>query len=133
MTDKNYINLIPQGKAETPYQIPLFSPADEAGFYHRSDSGGYFSLLTSFEGGRKVQHSYPTLQMPVVLGMIDANRDTWISQAEFWSCLSIFIEKTSNGDEAARRNEPPRTLQGSATISASLGRPSSFTLDAACR
>ena len=48
MTDKNYINLIPQGKAETPYQIPLFSPADEAGFYHRSDSGGYFSLLAAF-------------------------------------------------------------------------------------
>lgn len=97
MTDKNYINLIPQGKAETPYQIPLFSPADEAGFYHRSDSGGYFSLLTSFEGGRKVQHSYPTLQMPVVLGMIDANRDTWISQAEFWSSLRRVVNVKSIG------------------------------------
>lgn len=97
MTDKNYINLIPQGKAETPYQIPLFSPADEAGFYHRSDSGGYFSLLTSFESGRKVQHSYPTLQMPVVLGMIDANRDTWISQAEFWSSLRRVVNVKSIG------------------------------------
>ena len=97
MTDKNYNNLIPQGKAETPYQIPLFSPADEAGFYHRSDSGGYFSLLTSFEGGRKVQHSYPTLQMPVVLGMIDANRDTWISQAEFWSSLRRVVNVKSIG------------------------------------
>ena len=97
MTDKNYINLIPQGKAETPYQIPLFSPADEAGFYHRSDSGGYFSLLTSFEGGRKVQRSYPTLKMPVVLGLVDSNRDTWISQAEFWSSLRRVVNVKSIG------------------------------------
>lgn len=97
MTDKNYINLIPQGKAETPYQIPLFSPADEAGFYHRSDSGGYFSLLTLLESGRKVQRSYPTLKMPVVLDLIDANRDTWISQAEFWSSLRRVVNVKSIG------------------------------------
>lgn len=97
MTSENYINLTPLGKAETPYQIPLFSPADEAGFYHRPDSGGYFSLLTSLEGGRKVQRSYPTLKMPVVLGLVDANRDTWISQAEFWSSLRRVVNVKSIG------------------------------------
>ena len=97
MTFENYSNITPLGKAETPYQVPLFSPADEAGFYHRPDSGGYFSLLTSLEGGRKVQHSYPTLKMPVVLSLIDANRDTWISQAEFWSSLRRVVNVKSIG------------------------------------
>ena len=97
MTCENYSNITPLGKAATPYQVPLFSPADEAGFYHRPDSGGYFSLLTSLEGGRKVQHSYPTLKMPVVLSLIDANRDTWISQAEFWSSLRRVVNVKSIG------------------------------------
>ena len=97
MTFENYSNITPLGKAATPYQVPLFSPADEAGFYHRPDSGGYFSLLTSLEGGRKVQHSYPTLKMPVVLSLIDANRDTWISQAEFWSSLRRVVNVKSIG------------------------------------
>ena len=97
MTFENYSNITPLGKAATPYQVPLFSPADEAGFYHCPDSGGYFSLLTSLEGGRKVQHSYPTLKMPVVLSLIDANRDTWISQAEFWSSLRRVVNVKSIG------------------------------------
>lgn len=97
MTFENYSNITPLGKAATPYQVPLFSPADEAGFYHRPDSGGYFSLLTSLEGGHKVQHSYPTLKMPVVLSLIDANRDTWISQAEFWSSLRRVVNVKSIG------------------------------------
>lgn len=97
MTFENYSNITPLGKAVTPYQVPLFSPADEAGFYHCPDSGGYFSLLTSLEGGRKVQHSYPTLKMPVVLSLIDANRDTWISQAEFWSSLRRVVNVKSIG------------------------------------
>ena len=97
MTFENYSNITPLGKAATPYQVPLFSPADEAGFYHRPDSGGYFTLLTSLEGGRKVQHSYPTLKMPVVLSLIDANRDTWISQAEFWSSLRRVVNVKSIG------------------------------------
>ena len=96
MTDEHYSGLSPEGLKTEPYQVPLFSPTQEAEMYHRTDSGGYFSLLINV-AGRKRQFSYPTVQMPAVLGMVDANRDTWISQAEFWSSLRRVVNVKSLG------------------------------------
>lgn len=96
MTDEHYSVLSSDGVRTEPYQVPLFSSAQEAEMYHRTDSGGYFSLLTNVDG-RKRQDSYPTVKMPVVLGLVDANRDTWISQAEFWSSLRRVVNVKSVG------------------------------------
>ena len=95
MNGENYRQISQNLGEDVPCQMSLFSPAEEAGLYHRVDSGGYFSVLTALEGGRKIQRSYPTAQMPVVLRLIDANRDTWISQAEFWSPLRRVVNVKS--------------------------------------
>ncbi len=66
-------------------QLTLFSPADEAGTYHDAARIGYFSLLVStgpYNKGKK-QDSYKLTDMPVILGMVDPSRDSWLTQAEF--------------------------------------------------
>jgi len=64
-------------------QLSLFSRQDEAAQYHDVGRQGFFSLLISGQDGRKRQDSYRLSQMPTVLSMLDHNRDTWLSQAEF--------------------------------------------------
>jgi hypothetical protein len=65
-------------------QLRLFSAEEEAELYHRTEQGGYFSLLvqTSAET-QKRQSSYPLVEMPQVLANLDLCHDTWLSQAEF--------------------------------------------------
>lgn len=63
-------------------QLALFSPGDEAQMYHDSTRSGFFSLLVDSRGGKR-QSSHRLADMPKVLGVLDKNVDTWISQAEF--------------------------------------------------
>ena len=63
-------------------QISLFSRAEEAQMYHDSQNHGFFSILVD-RYGEKIQSSHRLSEMPIVLGLIDKNRDTWMTQAEF--------------------------------------------------
>ena len=92
-----YYSVPPAGvAAEGPYQIPLFSSADEAELYHCNGSDGYFSLLVK-RNGQMRQSSYPVKKMATVLDMVDVNMDTWISQAEFRSSLRRVVNVKSIG------------------------------------
>ena len=95
MTNEHY-SVLPAGVAAGPYQIPLFSSADEAELYHRAGSDGYFSLLVR-RNGQMRQSSYPVNKMAAVLDMVDVNVDTWISQAEFWSSQRRVVNVKSVG------------------------------------
>jgi hypothetical protein len=68
--------------ARSSAQLALFEPDDEARAYHDADRWGYFSLLVG-QGSSRKQDSYKLAVMPAILGMVDATRDTWLSQAEF--------------------------------------------------
>lgn len=50
--------------------------------YHDSTRSGFFSLLVDSRGGKR-QSSHRLADLPKVLGVLDKNVDTWISQAEF--------------------------------------------------
>lgn len=66
-------------------QMPLFNPEDEVSCYlNCEDERGYFSILTQQSDGSKRQESFPLEHMPIVLDMLDPNRDSWISQASFF-------------------------------------------------
>lgn len=66
-------------------QMPLFNPEDEVSCYlDCEDERGYFSILTQQSDGSKRQESFPLEHMPIVLDMLDPNRDSWISQASFF-------------------------------------------------
>ena len=73
--------------ANTAGQLQLLPPESEADYYHQSDKFGFFSLLfgSSMDRHRntKQQKSWPVPKMAQVLSMLDPNRDTWLSQAEF--------------------------------------------------
>lgn len=64
-------------------QLALFSEPSQ---YHDTDAEtAFFALLRGVDGGRKEQQSYPVCSMAEVLRNLDPTRDTWISQAEFWT------------------------------------------------
>lgn len=63
-------------------QLALFDPDEEARAYHDASRWGYFSLLVG-QGSSRKQDSYKLAMMPTVLAMVDPQRDTWLSQAEF--------------------------------------------------
>lgn len=69
---------------ETSRQLPLFEPLDEASLY-LPPNGGYFALLTAGSDGKKHQKSYPVSELETALQLIDPRRDSWISQAIFWT------------------------------------------------
>lgn len=50
--------------------------------YHDSKRTGFFSLLVDSRGEKR-QSSHHLADMPKVLSLLDKNRDTWMSQAEF--------------------------------------------------
>jgi len=75
-------------------QLPLFNPIDEASLY-LPQNGGYFSLLVRGEEGKILQHSYPVKELARVLSLIDVGRDTWISQAQFWTTLRRVVNVKS--------------------------------------
>lgn len=60
-------------------QQELFEPSS----YHQSADWGYFSILTRQPGERALQSSHLLRDMPQVVALLDPQRDTWISQAEF--------------------------------------------------
>lgn len=64
-------------------QQKLFTAEAEAELYHCTQRPGFFSVLARKESGPKRQRSYKLQDMPTVLQLLDASRDTWISQAEF--------------------------------------------------
>ena len=61
----------------------MLSAIEEAATYHDRARTGFFSLLVAV-GKDKKQEAYRLTDMPRVLGMLDASRDTWLSQAEFF-------------------------------------------------
>ena len=70
-------------------QLPLFNPEDEVSCYlDCEDERGYFSILTQQSDGSKRQESFPLEHMPIVLDMLNPNRDSWISQASFFPTQS---------------------------------------------
>lgn len=77
-----------------PQQLPLFNPADEVALY-QPQHGGYFSLLVKVETGKIHQHSYPVSELPRVLALVDAMRDTWVSQGQFWTPLRRVVNLKS--------------------------------------
>ena len=50
--------------------------------YHDSNRSGFFSLLVEVRGEKR-QSSHRLADMPAILNLVDKNRDTWMSQAEF--------------------------------------------------
>jgi hypothetical protein len=66
----------------TSKQLTLFKPADEAATYHDAARVGFFSHLVG-KGKDRRQDSYRLTDMPVILGMVDPSRDSWLTQAEF--------------------------------------------------
>ena len=68
---------------QSAYQLPLFSGAEEAQMFHDTERNGFFSILVDVNGNKR-QSAHRLGDMPKVLGLIDPNRDTWLSQAEFF-------------------------------------------------
>ena len=68
---------------QSAFQLPLFSGADEAQMFHDSERKGFFSILVDVNGNKR-QSAHRLSDMPKVLSLIDPNRDTWLSQAEFF-------------------------------------------------
>ncbi|KMY85733.1 Replication protein [Candidatus Paraburkholderia calva] len=66
----------------TSEQLALFGLDDEAQTYHDAGRTGFFSLLVAHDGDKQ-QSSHRLTDMPVVLGLVDTRRDTWMTQAEF--------------------------------------------------
>lgn len=62
--------------------LPLFSAVEEASLFHKQARTGYFSMLVRQRSGM-AQSSYPLSKLDKVLSLVDRQRDTWISQAEF--------------------------------------------------
>ena len=77
-----------------PQQLPLFNPADEVALY-QPQHGGYFSLLVRVETGKIHQNSYPVSELPRVLALVDALRDTWVSQGQFWTSMRRVVNLKS--------------------------------------
>src|SRR5690554_4474114 len=67
---------------QTAHQLSLFSGAEEAQMFHESGRAGFFSILVDVNGNKR-QSSHRLTEMLNVIELIDKNRDTWISQAEF--------------------------------------------------
>lgn len=67
----------------TALQMPLFDGETEANAYHWPERKGFFSLLVRDEEGKARQSSHLLTDMPTVLRLVNPNRDTWLSQAEF--------------------------------------------------
>lgn len=65
-------------------QLPYIDSLAESSFYHQASGQGFFSILTK-KNGETAQRSYRLSQMPKVIGMVDQQLDTWISQAEFFA------------------------------------------------
>ena len=63
-------------------QLSLFDRDEEARAYHDPEQAGFFSILVNAKGDKR-QSSHRLIDMPTVLGLIDKNRDTWMTQAEF--------------------------------------------------
>lgn len=81
----NYSLLSGGNQGLSTKQLPLFNPEDEVSCYlNCEDERGYFSILTMQPDGSKRQESFPLEHMPIVLDMLDPNRDSWISQASFF-------------------------------------------------
>ena len=68
---------------QSAHQLSLFSGAEEAQMFHDSERNGFFSILVDVNGIKR-QSAHRLGDMPTVLGLIDPNRDTWLSQAEFF-------------------------------------------------
>lgn len=68
---------------QSAHQLPLFSGAEEAQMFHDMERNGFFSILVDVNGNKR-QSAHRLGDMPKVLGLIDPNRDTWLSQAEFF-------------------------------------------------
>lgn len=60
-----------------------FNAETEAGLYHHSEGGTFFSLLMAQDHGDKVQQSFRAREMVQILRLLPKDRDSWISQAEF--------------------------------------------------
>ena len=65
-------------------QIQLFDGITEASAYHSPGRRGFFALLLDFEG-RKRQFCYRLDLLADVIQLLDHDRDSYISQAEFHS------------------------------------------------
>lgn len=84
-TMRNYNLLSGGNQGLSTKQLPLFTPEDEVSCYlDCEDERGYFSILTQQSDGSKRQESFPLEHMPIVLDMLNPNRDSWISQASFF-------------------------------------------------
>ena len=68
---------------QSAHQLSLFSGAEEAKMFHDSERKGFFSILVDVNGNKR-QSAHRLGDMPKVLGLIAPNRDTWLSQAEFF-------------------------------------------------
>lgn len=63
----------------------VFDGLGEAELYHEPQGPGFFSVLYKDEKAqRKRQKDYPVTEMAKVIQLLPKDRDTWISQAEFF-------------------------------------------------
>ena len=74
----------------------VFDGLGEAELYHEPQGRGFFSVLWHDENEqRKRQQSYRVTDMPKVIQLLPRDRDTWISQAEFFLPNRRLVNLTS--------------------------------------
>ena len=74
----------------------VFDGLGEAELYHEPQGRGFFSVLYKDEKEqRKRQENYPVTEMPKVIQLLPKDRDTWISQAEFFKPSRKHVHITS--------------------------------------
>lgn len=73
-----------------------FDGLGEAELYHKPQGRGFFSVLWHDEyEQRKRQRAYRVTEMPTVIRLLPRDRDTWISQAEFFQPNRRLVNLTS--------------------------------------
>lgn len=74
----------------------VFDGLGEAELYHEPQGRGFFSVLWNDEAEqRKRQQSYRVSDMPKVIQLLPRDRDTWVSQAEFFLPNRRLVNLTS--------------------------------------
>ena len=64
-------------------QLSLFDSQTEAQLYHNLSNAGFFSILHK-KDQKKHQRSYKLTELAQVIKLLPKDRDTWLSQAEFF-------------------------------------------------
>ena len=114
-------------------QLEIFTSETEAELYHSTARHGFFSILSDTRDSGKRQRSYKLQEMPRVLSLLDKNRDSWISQAEFtrpnrrvvnlWRVGLLFVDIDTYHMAQLRDKSPEYLVQALLGFCADIGIP----------